>query len=280
MNFSRPDRLDDALSLLAGGEWTILSGGTDFYPALGDRRPQGNVLDISAIGALRGISEHDDHWRIGALTTWSDVARARLPAAFEGLQLAALEIGSIQIQNRATVAGNICNASPAADGVPPLLTLDAVVRLSCARGTRDVALAEFATGNGTTVLRADELVTDLVVPKAAARGRSGFVKLGARKYLVISLTMVAARLDWDDRGVVTQAAISVGSCSLVAQRLPALERELIGRSVSRDLAGLVKAAHFAALSPIDDVRASSTYRLQATIELVRRALADLAPGGR
>lgn len=279
MRYDSPRELKDALSLLATDTWVILSGGTDFYPSLGDDAPCGNVLDISKIEGLRGIREEDDHWCIGALVTWSDLVKADLPPAFNALKLAAVEIGSIQIQNRATLVGNVCNASPAADGMPPLLILDAMVRISSLSGTRDVPLTEFVMGSRVTLLQADEIVSALVIPKKAAQGRSNFIKLGARKYLVISITMVSTRLNVDDRNRIVDAAIGVGACSVVARRLPELESALIGRDMSQDLVDVVDAGHFDDLSPIDDIRATRTYRLDASVALARRSLMALIEQG-
>ena len=270
--YERPATVEAALSLLAKDRWTVLAGGTDFYPALRDRAVTGPVLDITAIKGLRGIRREGSDWRIGALTTWSDVLSADLPPAFEALKLAAREVGSVQIQNRATVAGNICNASPAADGVPPLLILDAAVETLSARGQRRIALADFILGNRATALRPDEIVTGLLIPADSAQGRSHFVKLGARRYLVISIVMVAARIENGADGRVTGAAISVGACSAVAQRVPDLEKALIGHPGDESLAQAVLPAHLGHLAPIDDVRASADYRAEAACELVRRAL--------
>ncbi len=276
--YARPTTVDAALSLLAENRWTVLAGGTDFYPGLRDRAVNEAVLDISAVEGLRGIRrDDDDGWRIGALTTWSDVITADLPPAFDALKLAAREVGSVQIQNRATVAGNICNASPAADGVPPLLALDAVVETDSAQGKRQVALSDFVLGNRATALRPDEIVTGFAIPAGAAQGRSHFIKLGARKYLVISIAMVAARLEAGDGGKVGDARVSVGACSAVAQRMEGLEQALIGKPCDETLAGIVSPAHFGPLSPIDDVRASTGYRSEAACELVRRGLLGCLP---
>jgi len=150
MEFARPTQIDEALALLAKGHWDVLSGGTDYFPGLGDEPPLSPILDISGIETLRGIERVDDGWRIGALTTWTDVIHADLPPAFDALKLAAREVGSVQIQNRATIVGNLCNASPAADGVPPLLVMDAGVELSSSDGQRVIPLGEFVLGNRQT----------------------------------------------------------------------------------------------------------------------------------
>ena len=273
--FSRPDSLEDALQCMEAGSWRILAGGTDFYPAQGDRPIRENLLDLTAIPELRGITQEENGWRIGGLTTWSDIVRAPLPAAFDGLKAAAREVGAIQIQNSGTVAGNICNASPAADGVPPLLTLNAEVELRSARATRRVLLDDFVTGVRETQCGADELVTAIHIPEVGRKSQSAFLKLGARRYLVISIAMIAAYLDRDDRGCITDARVAIGSCSPVAQRLPALEDCLRGQPASPGLSKVVTPTHLSVLSPIDDVRATAAYRLEAAEELVRRTL-DLA----
>ncbi len=272
MDFARPSKIEEALVLLASGTWDILSGGTDYYPGLRDEPPEAPILDISAISELRGIAREVDGWRIGALATWTDVIRADLPPAFNGLKLAAREVGSIQIQNRATLVGNLCNASPAADGVPPLLVLDAKVEIASAQGRRVVPLSEFVLGNRHTAMSDTEIVTGVLVPERAGHGVSSFVKLGSRKYLVISIAMVAVRLVVD-AGYVAEAAVSVGACSEVALRLGGLEQALAGVQVD-DIEAVITDGHFADLDPISDVRASAGYRRDAAQELVRRALRE------
>ena len=137
-------------------------------------------------------------WRLGATTTWAELIEAPLPPLFDGLKQAAREVGGRQIQNAGTVAGNLCNASPAADGVPPLLALDAEVELAGRAGTRRLPLAAFITGNRRTVLAPGELLVAIHVPKPAHDARSAFLKLGARRYLVISIAMAAATLEIED----------------------------------------------------------------------------------
>ena len=273
--FERPESVAEAAQLLAGGDWALLAGGTDLYPAHVGRQIARPVLDLSRIGGLRGIHESDAGWAIGATTTWTDVMRAGLPPLFDALKAAAREVGGVQIQNAGTVAGNVCNASPAADGIAALLALDADVELHSVAGVRRVALAQFLLGARRTARRDDELVVGLHIPRRGPRARSVFRKLGGRRYLVISITMVAVALDVDAAGHVTNAGVAVGSCSAVARRLAPLERRLLGAHRSR-LADGVDAVDLAGLAPIDDVRASAAYRLDATLTLLRRALADLA----
>jgi len=272
MKYARPEQLDEALGLLANGRWAILAGGTDYYPALRDKPPQEDVLDLCHLGELKRISNDGAFLRIGALVAWSDLVKTKLPMALDGLKQSAREIGAIQIQNRATLVGNICNASPAADGVPPLLTLNAQVELHSVRGARRLPLATFLQGSRQIDKQSDELVTAILIPDASLRGVSGFKKLGFRKYLVISVSMVAARLVVDSQNRIIDAGVSVGSCSAVAQRLTELEQMLAGQAVADSLGGLVLPEHLARLTPIDDVRAGKAYRRNATLVLVRQVL--------
>jgi CO/xanthine dehydrogenase FAD-binding subunit len=270
--YLKPKTLDEAVSLLASPGGQILAGGTDFYPALGERLPQGRVVDITALGELRSISTENEWIRIGGLTTWSDVIRASLPRCFDALKAAAREVGSVQIQNRGTVAGNLCNASPAADGVPPLLALDAEIELASAIGRRRMPLDQFLAGNRKTLRRADEILAAVWVPRRMEDAASAFLKLGARRYLVISISMVAAVVQADEAGLVAVAHVAVGSCSATARRLKELERYLVGVPARAGIGKAVKAEHLTMLSPIDDVRATADYRRDASLTLVQRAL--------
>jgi len=278
--YERPDSLDTALGLLAQGNWTVIAGGTDVYPMTTDAHAWGRegprrLLDVTDIGELHGIETQPDGHRIGGRVTWSDIVKADLPNYFDGLRLAAREVGGVQIQNRGTVAGNICNASPAADGVPPLLALDAVVDIAGADGTRQLPLSRFIEGNRRTALQSGELVTGLFIPKRESTSRATFLKLGARRYLVISIAMVAVTVDLDDTDTIQDARVAVGACSEVACRLPEVEGALKGKPITADLSGDLSSEMFGALSPIDDIRADAAYRSNAAETIVRRALDGL-----
>lgn len=282
MAFLRPTGLDDALGALAeggpaGSAWVVVAGATDHYPARVGRVPDEDVLDITAVPGLRGLARTGDGWRIGALTTWTDLVEAPLPPLFDGLKAAARAVGGLQIQARATIAGNACNASPAADGVPVLLAMDAEIELASSRGVRRLPVGTFVVGNRRTVRQPDELVTAIVVPQPldGTVVRSAFEKLGSRAYLVISIAMVAAIAEIDPGGRIARARVAVGACSEVAQRLGSLEASLAGRpaaEVASALGEAVRPEHLAELRPIDDVRGSVAYRREAALELVRRAL--------
>lgn len=276
--------LDDALRALAGGAVEILAGGTDWYPALRDRAPPSDVLDLKRVDGLGGIERIADGWRIGALATWSELLAADLPPCFDALKAAAREVGSVQIQNAATLAGNLCTASPAADGMPPLLALDAAVDLQDAAGSRRLPLADFVLGPRQTALRPGELLVGLHVPTHAPDTIARFFKLGARRYLVISIAMLSIVLEPDAEGCIGCARIAVGACSPVARRLPALEARLVGEPMRHapgkaTLGSLVDRDVLAPLAPIDDVRADKAYRL-AAVEIALRRLLDSIGEGR
>lgn len=282
--YVRPATVADALDVLAAGVQegrprVIVAGATDHYPVRVGRVVDEDVLDVSGIAGLQAIQRVAGGWLVPALATWTDLAETELPPWFDGLRRAAVGVGGRQIQNRATVVGNVCNASAAADGLPNLIALDAVVQLASARGTRTVAVEEFVTGNGATMRAPDELVTGLVVPDpeigSRAAAGSAFLKLGSRAYLVIAIAMVAAVVVRDAGGRITSARVAVGACSAVARRLRALEAELIGRPAGPGVGAFVRPGHLESLTPIDDVRGTAAYRRAAALVLVRRVLEEV-----
>jgi len=187
------------------------------------------------------------------------------------LQDAAAEVGGRQVQNVGTIGGNLCNSSPAADGVPPLLAVGAAVELASMSGTRTLPLEGFLLGYRHTALRPDEILTAVLIPRAGTTGSSAFLKLGSRRYLVVSIVMVGVRLVVAGDGSIADARAAVGACSPVAQRLGALEQELVGVEAD-EAAAVVHDRHFVTLSPIDDPRAPAVYRLKAARVMVERAL--------
>lgn len=269
--YHRPKTRAQALGLLAQGNLRIGAGFTDIFPATQDKELRGPVLDISAIPDLNGIQHDSEGIMIGATTTWSQIARAELPPSLIALQQAAVEVGAKQIQNRGTLGGNLCNASPAADGVPALLILDAEVCLASATHERRVPLEGFIQGPRQTALRPGELVTGIHIPAPSLSGHSTFLKLGARRYLVISIAMVAIRLVIEN-GLIQQAALALGACGPRATRLADAEAALIGQAPDPYVltADLIQPY----LAPIDDARADAAYRADAALELLRRGVSQ------
>lgn len=277
LTYLTPTKLDSALKSLAQQQGKIVAGGTDVYPAIKQGHTPKSLLDVTRIKELTTITVAGTGIRIGAAVTWTEIIKAKLPAAFDGLKQAAKEVGSLQIQNAGTIAGNLCNASPAADGVPPLLTLDAQVELaSAARGMRILPLQDFILGVRRTALASDEIVTAIHIPTPPDGAGSSFEKLGSRKYLVISIAMTAALIKCDAHGLISQARVAVGACSPVALRLMQLEADLIGASPSEVE---ILPAHLSHLSPIDDVRGTGGYRLDIVQEQCRRVIQKAAANG-
>lgn len=273
--YHRPRTLADALAIRAATGALPLAGGTDIHAIRTSRAAWGDpwrpeILDLSAVPDLDGIRETAEGWRIGARTTWTTIAETPLPPLFDGLRAAAREVGGRQVQNRGTIAGNLVTASPAGDGIPNLLVLDAEVELASADATRRLPIARFLTGYRSTALLPGEIVTALHIPRCDS-ARSRFEKLGARRYLVISIAMAAGVILLEgDR--VAEARIAVGACSPVARRLPALEAALTGLHPS-EMPQVPQPTHLTPLAPIGDVRASAAYRSEAALILLRDLLA-------
>ena len=275
-SYVRPRDLDQALALLAETPRVILAGGTDYYPARVGRPLDDDLLDVTALDSLRSIDITHNDVRIGALATWTDLVETELPRCFDGLKLAAHEVGGVQIQNAGTIIGNVCNASPAADGTPCLLTLDAEIELASLDAERTMRLSEFVVGNRRTARQPNEMVTAIRIPLPGDSARSTFLKLGARRYLVISIVSVGAVIEPAADGTITQARIAVGACSETPSRLKDLEADLIGCPLTPDIGETVTMAHLSELSPIGDIRGSANYRSDAAVTLVRRALTETA----
>ena len=279
LRYEAPATLEAAVALLggAGGVARVLAGGTDVIVQMETELVEPElVVDIKKIPGLRAIAPENGGFRVGAATPAMEmVEHAGLCRAWPGVIDGVKLIGSIQVKGRATIAGNLCNASPAADGVPPLLALDAEIEIAHRSGARRVPLSAFITGNRRTVLMPGELVVAIHVPKPVDDARSAFLKLGARRYLVISIVMAAATLEISG-GRVARARVAVGACSAVAQRLPALEAALSGAALDRSLGTQVAPEHLAPLAPIDDVRGTAGYRNDAALTLLRRLLQGFA----
>ncbi len=271
--YARPGTLDETFSLLRREpDARLLSGGTDLLVGLrkGTIRPP-LVIDLKRVAELRpGIDEADGMVRISATTVLTEiVADERVRAHFPALVEAALVVGSIQIRNRATLAGNMCNASPAADTAPPLLVYGAVLELRGASGTRRIPLSEFFVGPGRTVLAPDELVTAVELPLADEPVGAAFGRMTRRRGVDLATVNLCCSVSAD--GVTKFAYGAVGPRPfLVADESGALADEARasteeGEEVLRQLA-----AH---ASPISNVRASREYREAMLLVLSRRALA-------
>ncbi|WP_175922963.1 FAD binding domain-containing protein [Burkholderia latens] len=269
MNYLRPHTIDEVLGTLAAQPRPrIVCGATDAFadPALVPARSA--WVDISRIDALHGIESRDGVVRIGAASTWDVIARtAWLPMA---LTEAAASVGPRQIRVQGTIGGNVCHASPVADGIPALLALDARVELASVRGVRRLPLAEFLLGNRRIALDADELLVAVLFAQPPTHDRTSFIKCTNRDGPAIAVVSAAARLRMGAAGTIEAAAVAVGGASGVARRMRALEAALAG--LGRDgLAGAIAAAPLAELSPVDDGRATALHRLHLARLAITRA---------
>lgn len=263
----RPRSLRDALTALAGDDHLMpLAGCTDVYVALnfGTLRER-RYLDLWPLDSLRKITVRDDVLVIGAVATFADLIKSRhvrrhLPMLVE----AATQIGGAQIQNRATLGGNVANASPAGDSLPVLAAADATIVLQSASGERRVPFAEFYTGYRTSVRRADELIVAVEVPQQ--RGAQWFRKVGTRAAQAISKVVMAGVRDGQPR-------IAIGSVAATTVRVPRTEAALAAGATADEAARVLGDE----IHPIDDVRSTAEYRRTVAMNLLRRFLADTAP---
>ena len=277
MTFLRPTNAKQALSLLDQYQGQILAGGTDLY-ALADAPVQlakKALLDITEVTTWASIDNRSDSLWIGAGVKLAQLRDATLPSCCHALQQACGMVGGSQFQNRGTLVGNVCNASPAADTVPPLMALNAVIEVASVTGTRRVPIGDFILAPRRVDLAANEMVTGISLVLNSNRQLSYFNKLGGRKYLVISIAMVAVNITIDEQLTVISIGIAVGACSAVAQRLVMLEGDCLGLPVQQ-LAAKVEARHVQDLNPLDDLRASAHYRRQSVVHLLRGAFTILA----
>ena len=277
----RPRALDDALAALTvDPETRPIAGGTDLLLDLHRGGPGDPVtlVDLAGIEELRGIAVVDGTVRIGALVTHNDVITdPTLRTVALPLAQACLEVGSPQLRNRATIAGNLATASPANDTISALLALDATVSLQSSTGSRALPLDEFFTGFRTTVLEPGELITALTFPALDPDDDGVWVKLGnraAQAISVVHLGVVVRRTA--DR--ITRARVAIGSVAERVVRVPEAEAMLVGTDLPPDIVDRAAEAVRDAVSPIDDVRATAAYRRDLIPTLVRRSLTAVRDG--
>ena len=273
--YTAPATLEDALRLKTevGADARVIAGGTDLILKMRDRVYLPTLLiDLQNV-SLDEISLGADSVDIGASVTQSQLLEsADINSLYPALAEACREFAGPPIRNRGTVGGNIVNASPAADLIPPLMVYDARVELASSSSTREVALAEFFEGPGKTIIAPHEILTKVRLPKLKSATAATFIKLGQRRSMAISMVSVATRLTLDGNGLLSDARIVMGSVAPTPLRARAAEKSLIGFSPSDEL--LERAANEASeeATPISDVRASESYRNNMTAVLVQRAL--------
>ena len=274
-----PRALDEALALLRDepGAWRPFAGGTDLMVLLeAGRLEHRKFFSILGLPELRGVGESDGHVRVGALTTYTEVRRSELLARlFPLLGRAARETGGVAIQNRGTLGGNIANASPAADTPPALLAYDARVELVSASGTRLVPYGEFHTGYRQTVMRPDELIAAVLLPRPAEGARHFYRKVGTRRAQAISKVCFAGLAEAEG-GALREVRVALGSVAPTVLRCRRTEAVLRGR---RPDAGLTEAAReelAREMAPIDDLRSTARYRTRVAQNLLAEFLSDIS----
>ncbi|HBY96101.1 MAG: xanthine dehydrogenase family protein subunit M [Ardenticatenaceae bacterium] len=276
IQYFAPADVGEAVKLLAehGGRVTILAGGTDLVPKINYYELSPDILMYIGGLSLDYIKDEDGTLVIGATTSTAKLATSDLvKEKAAALARAARLSGSVATRTSATIGGNIANASPAADLVTPLLVMDAELRLRGPSGERVVALKDFFTGPGETVLRPDELVVEVAMP--VPRGNTVFLKLGRRKALTFAVVNVAVWLELDGEKC-RDARIALGSVAPTPVRCLAAEALIRGKRLDKTSIVECAAAAVAETHPIDDQRASAWYRRKASAPLVARALAQAA----
>ena len=277
-----PERLEDAVALLANGNGAAilpLAGGTNLIVDIRARRlAPDRLVSLSRIGELRWIRCSDGRIAIGGRTTVSDLLRsAEIARHGPSLVDSARVFGGQMVRNAATVAGNIACGSPAADLVPPLLSLDADLVLTGPSGSRTVPLAAYFTGYKSDVRRADELIAEISWAVPAARSANRFYKLARRKGDAITITGVAVSLTVAN-GVCAKARIALGAVSPTALRALGAEALIEGKAPTPALIDEVGRAAAEECRPIDDIRASADYRRHTVHMLTRRLVGEAWAG--
>jgi len=278
--YLRPKSVEEAIEMKArlGKSSSFLAGGTDLLIRLKDDeiRPEA-LIDLSFVKALKEIKEAGDAVVIGSLASYADIGASPLVGKF-GWVLAqgALEVGAPQIQNAATIGGNIANASPAADGIPPLYALDATIILAGTAGERVIAVGDFFTGPGKTVMKEDELITAVSFPKLSKGEKGFFKKIGQRKALAISKASVAAVLRTAN-GSIEEARIALGAVAPTIIRCPKAESILDGNAVSAEIVAAAAKAVSSESSAIGDVRSTPEYRDYVVGVLFERGMLEIFP---
>jgi len=276
LSYVAPDSIDAAVALLtkAGDGARVMAGGTDVLVLLhGEIIAPELIVDIKNIPEMRAIAAEDGGWRVGAAVPGMELMdhegfSSDWPGVIEGVAL----IGSVQIKGRASMGGNLCNASPAADSVPPLIAACAVCNIAGPNGTRAAPVEDIVTGPSQTSLATGEIVVSFSFPARAPHSGDCYLRLTPRTEMDIAVVGVAANLTLDGSGICTAARISLGAVAptplLVADAAAALIGSKVDAAALADVAGAASAA----CNPIDDKRGTIEYRVKTAAVMARRAV--------
>lgn len=275
MRFEAPQTLAAAVALLAGanGVARVLAGGTDLLIQMRGGRVEPELLvDIKGIPEMTSITAESGGYRFGAAVTAMEMAEhTAFAKAWPGLTEAAMLIGSYQIKGRATVGGNLCNASPAADSVPALIAASAIASIVGPKGRREAAVEDIATGPGKNSLAKGEIVVSFLLPPRAARASDAYLRFIPRTEMDIAVVGAGINLTLDAKGVCSHARVVLGAVAERALLVQAAAEALIGTTVDAAALERMGAAASAACRPIDDKRGTKVYRIKVAGVMARRA---------
>lgn len=276
-NIVRPDCVEEAVKKLATEKYRIIAGGTDIIVEMRNKLSiEFDLMDITGLDELKHISEKGSRIHIGALVSFSDIFYSEtIQNKAPILKAAVKNAGSVQIRNRATIGGNICNASPAADSVPALVALNAAVHLIGSRGSRDVPVEEFITGPYRIAIKKDEILSGVSFNKTGNSYGYSFYKLGRREALAISRMNVAVMLNIED-GKINDAVISPGSVMPAPGRIKEAEEIILGREPSPEVFRLAGEKVARVMVEKSGIRWSTEYKKPVIQTMVARALSQAA----
>jgi CO/xanthine dehydrogenase FAD-binding subunit len=273
--YEAPKTLEAAVALLSGakGLARVLAGGTDLLIQMrGGRVAPGLLVDIKGIPEMTSIVAENGALRFGAAVTCMElVEHEAFTRTWPGMTDAVKLIGSIQVKGRATVGGNLCNASPAADSVPALIAAGAVASIVGPGGRREARVEDIATGPGKTSLARGEIVVSFLLPLRPPRSGDAYLRFTPRTEMDIAVVGVGVNLTLDEQGVCAQARVSLGAVAERALLVPEAAAALIGTKVDADALKRLAAAARAACRPIDDKRGTKEFRIKIAAVLARRA---------
>jgi CO/xanthine dehydrogenase FAD-binding subunit len=270
-----PQSIDEAIGELGRGEARPLAGGTDLLPQLREgRRSAHRIVDLKRIPALGSIQLlPDGGLEIGAAISAARVARHEaIAAGYPAVAASARLIGSVQVQNRASLGGNVCNAAPSADAVPGLICHEARAHVAGPKGRRHVPLEALFAGPGKTVLEADEVLVSMLLAPVRQRSATSYLRFTPRREMDIAIAGVAVRIDLAEDGSIALARVVLASVGPTPLRASSAERLLRGHRPDHDLAAVAARAAAEDARPISDTRASADYRRSLVEVLTRRAL--------
>ena len=275
MRYEAPDSLEGAVALLAGaqGEARVLAGGTDLLVQMrADVLDPELIVDIKKIKETRAVTEEKGGWRIGAAVTGAELKEhARLKKAWPGVVEAANLIGSTQVQGRATLGGNLCNGSPAADSVPALIAAGAVATLVGPKGKRDLPVEDVMLGPRKLALQKGEIVASFLLPPRPARSSDAYLRFIPRTEMDIAVVGAGVSLTVDGAGLVTAARVSLGAVAARVLLVAEAAQAIVGSRLDAPAQERLEAAARAACRPIDDKRGTVEFRIQVAGVLARRA---------